>query len=92
MIVASLDEIIAVPAGLPSASSKVLIQILYQFPQGSEDLEALEIINGTIYAISENKKGINGEDQSDLIALDWTDGLLKESNRWRLGSPNAVSS
>jgi hypothetical protein len=105
IIIASLDEIVALPAGLPkdenadsdeedSAEDSINapMQILHRFPEGSDDLEALEIINGTIYAISENKKSSSGIDQSDIIALDWTsDGLLNESNRWRIKAPNAVS-
>lgn len=93
MIVASLDEIVALPAGLPedTASIDAPMRILHRFPEGSEDLEALEIINGTIYAISENKKSSKGVvDESDIIAFNWTsDGLLSESNRWRIKASNA---
>lgn len=91
MIIGSLDEIIAIPA-LPKkeASMNAPLQILHQFPVGSEDLEALEMINGTLYAVSENKESPKGNEQSDIIALDWTsDGLLNETNRWRLKAPNA---
>jgi len=86
LIVASLDEIVALPAGLPKdfESINAPMQILHKFEERSEDLEALEIIDGTIYAISEGKTTKNGKDQSDLISLDWTsDGHLEETERWR---------
>jgi len=92
ILIASLDEIIALPAGLPTdnASINAPIRIVHEFKDGTEDLEALEIINGTVYALSEGKKSSNNEDQSDVIALEWTsDGLLKETKRWRTKAPNA---
>jgi len=92
ILIASLDEIIALPAGLPTdnASINAPIKIVHEFKDGTEDLEALEIINGTVYALSEGKKSSNNEDQSDVIALEWTsDGLLKETKRWRTKAPNA---
>ena len=97
MIVASLDEIIALPAGLPNdeASINAEMKILHRFPPGSEDLEALEIIDGKIYAISEKKQNPNGKNDfgfSHLIQMEWADdGLLTETNRWLIESPNAVS-
>jgi hypothetical protein len=92
ILIASLDEIIALPAGLPTdkASINAPIRILHEFKDGTEDLEALEIINGTVYALSEAKKSVNDKDQSDIIALEWTsDGLLNETKRWRTKAPNA---
>lgn len=74
ILVASLDEIIALPAGLPTDTDSINapIKLVKEFDDGTEDLEALEIINGTIYALSEAKKSVNDKDQSDLIALEWT--------------------
>ena len=94
LIVVSLDNILAVPSGLPTdeATINAPMQVLHKFPDGSEDLEALEIINGTIYAISEGKQDSAGNSQSDIITLDWTsDGLLNETNRWRINAPSGVS-
>ena len=91
IIVASLDEIIALPAGLPTdkASIDSPIQILHQFPRGTEDLEGLEIIDRRVYAVSEGK----ANSESDIIAFDWTtNNTLVEWNRWRITAPNAVSS
>jgi hypothetical protein len=94
MIVASLHEIVALPAGLPTTDDSINypIQILYQFPTGSEDLEAIEMFDGTIYVISEGKNGSTGKDQSDTIALDWTSNegnILQVTNRWRIDYPSA---
>jgi SPX domain protein involved in polyphosphate accumulation/uncharacterized membrane protein YidH (DUF202 family) len=93
ILVASLDEIIALPAGLPTdqASTEAPIELLYKFPDDSEDLEGLAIVDGRLYALSENKKDPNsGLEESEIIALDWTaNNTLIESERWRVGAPNA---
>jgi len=92
MIIASLDEIVAIPAKLPedkgTDNAPMEMKILHRFPEGTEDLEALEIVDNTIYAVSENKKD-GKDDQSEIIAMDWTSGgLLEETNRWRITAPN----
>merc|ERR1740124_365786 len=91
IIVASLNEIVAINADLPNSTDPIPIKILYRFPDGNEDLEGLEIIKGTIYAVSENKgSATGGVDQSDIIEFQWTsDGLLNETLRWRVNAPNA---
>jgi len=93
ILIASLDEIIALPSGLPTdqASVDAPIQILYRFPEGSEDLEGLVNIDGRIYALSENKKDSeSGLEESAVIAFDWVaNNTLIESERWRVSAPNA---
>jgi hypothetical protein len=91
MIVSSLDAIVAYPSDFPidDATINAPMQVLYQFPVGSEDLEGMAIINGIIYAISEGKKDSTGKDQSDIIALKWSssgENILEETNRWRIDS------
>merc|ERR1712176_242313 len=46
ILVGSLDEIIALPAGLPTDKDSIYapIQVLHRFPQGSEDIEALQVV------------------------------------------------
>jgi hypothetical protein len=93
IIVGSLDEIIALPAGLPTdqASIDAPIQLLHQFADGTEDIEALHIVDGSIYALSEGKTHpTSAAPESDVIALDWTvNNTLIESGRWRIKSPYA---
>jgi len=92
LIVASLDHIVALPAGVPTDPAAVSAPFtkLYEFPEGTEDLEALEIVEGNIYAISENKVGADGSDESDIISFAWTpEGTLNVTNRWRVKVSNA---
>jgi hypothetical protein len=94
LIVASLDHIVALPAGIPTEPAAITAPFtkLYEFPEGTEDLEALEIVEGNIYAISENKVGADGSDESDIISFAWTpEGTLNVTNRWRVKVSNAVS-
>lgn len=83
LIVASLSEILTLPAGLPE--QKTPLQVLYSFP-GEEDLEALTFIDGMLYAISE------GLTNSSVIQMNWTsNSAIAPVKRWGIPSPAAVS-
>jgi hypothetical protein len=93
MLIASLDDIVAYPSDFPldDATINAPMQVLHQFPRGSEDLEGMEIINGTIYVISEGKKDSLGKAHSDIIELEWSssgENILEVANRWRIDSAN----
>ena len=51
----------------------------------------MEIINGTIYVISEGGKDSTGKDVSDIIKLEWSSSgeILEVTNSWRIDSSNA---
>jgi len=94
LIIVSFDYIVAIPAGLPADEIAINfpMQMLYQFPSGSEDLEGVTVIDNTIYVVSEGKKNRDGDHQSEIIALDWVSSganKLEETRRWRVKSPNA---
>ena len=86
-LVPSLNQIIAVPSGLPtSAMSNSEWEIVGELP--GTNLEALEIIDNKLYALSE------GIDESEILYLEWAeDGLggrhLEEQQRWKIRTPMA---
>lgn len=89
LMIVSLDDVTAIPAGLPT-DEVASMKSLYRFSEGTEELEAIKMINGTIYLISESKKNTIGDPiQSDIIALNYSDGMLHYTNRWRIDTPNA---
>lgn len=94
LIIVSFDNIVAIPAGLPTDEVAIdsSMQMLYEFPLGSEDLEAVAVIDDIIYVVSEGKKNVDGSDESDVIQLQFLssgENKLKETNRWRVKSPYA---
>jgi len=60
MVIASSDVAFLTYLPTNEASINATIQILHKSPEGSQDLEALENVNRTIYAISENKNNLGG--------------------------------
>ena len=58
LLVASNNEIVALPDGIPhnQEENDVDVKLLYRFPDGGEDLEALELIDDKIFAVSERNK------------------------------------
>lgn len=86
-LVPSLNQIIAVPSGLPtSAMSNSEWEIVGELP--GTNLEALEIIDNKLYALSE------GIDESEILYLEWAeDGLggrhLEEQQRYKIRTPMA---
>ena len=94
-MIASLDDVKALPSGMPmdEASNNVPMTSMYEFPEGSEDLEAILMHNDAVYVASEGKKSADGQRrQADIIALGYTSaGTLNETTRWRIDSPHVVS-
>ena len=86
-LVPSLNQIIAVPSGLPTSEmSNSEWEIVGELP--GTNLEALEIIDNKLYALSE------GIDESEILYLEWAeDGLggrhLEEQQRWKIPTPMA---
>ena len=95
LLIASLDDVKALPSGMPmdEASNNVSMTFMYEFPEGSEDLEAIMMRNDVVYVASEGKKSADGQRrQADIIALGYTSaGTLNETTRWRIDSPHVVS-
>ena len=85
-LVPSLNQIIAVPSGLPTSENNSEWQIVGELP--GTNLEALEIIDNKLYALSEGKDG------SEILYLEWAeDGRggrhLEEQQRWKIPTPMA---
>ena len=85
-LVPSLNQIIAVPSGLPASEMNSEWEIVGELP--GTNLEALEIIDDKLYALSE------GIDESEILYLEWAeDGLggrhLEEQQRWKIRTPMA---
>jgi hypothetical protein len=90
IIVASLNDIVSIPDGIPftEEENNVNVTILHRFLGGTEDIEALEIMeDGTILAVSEKE----GRDGSEIIELEWdgvdNDDLLKPTARYKISTP-----
>jgi len=87
LLVASLNEIVALPDGIPHTdeANNVDVKLLYRFPDGEEDLEALEIIDDEIFAVSEKNS------RSDLITLQrkQKDDTLIPTMRYKIPTPAA---
>ena len=60
LLVASNNEIVALPDGIPhnQEENDVDVKLLYRFPDGGEDLEALELIGDKIFAVSERNRSL----------------------------------
>lgn len=86
LLIASLNEIVAIPDGIPRSEEEnnVDVKLLYNFPEGGEDLEALEIINDDIFAVSEKSS------RSELITLQrQDDDTLMPIMRHSISTPAA---
>jgi hypothetical protein len=90
IIIASLNDIVSIPDGIPltEEENNVNVTILHRFLDGSEDIEALELMeDGTILAVSEK-----GRDGSDIIEMEWdgfdNDDLLKPTSRYKIPTPD----
>lgn len=86
LLVVSNNEIVALPDGIPLTEEEndVDVKLVYRFPAGGEDLEALEIIGDEIFAVSEKNK------RSELITLQRQkedDGTLAETARYVIPTP-----
>ena len=85
LLVASNNEIVALPDGIPhnQEENDVDVKLLYRFPDGGEDLEALELIGDKIFAVSERNK------KSHLILLqrEPDDGTLAPTTRYSIPTP-----
>lgn len=85
LLVASNNEIVALPDGIPrnQEENDVDVKLLYRFPDGGEDLEALEMIGDKIFAVSERNK------KSHLILLqrELDDDILAPTIRYKIPTP-----
>ena len=85
LLVASNNEIVALPDGIPhnQEENDVDVKLLYRFPDGGEDLEALELIGDKIFAVSERNK------KSHLVILqrEPNDGTLDPAVRYSIPTP-----
>ena len=85
LLVASNNEIVALPDGIPhnQEENNVDVKLLYRFPDGGEDLEALELIGDKIFAVSERNK------KSHLILLqrEPDNGTLAPTTRYSIPTP-----
>ena len=86
LLVASNNEIVALPDGIPhnQEENDVDVKLLYRFPDGGEDLEALELIGDKIFAVSERNK------KSHIIVLQRElpdDGTLAPMIRYSIPTP-----
>jgi len=85
LLVASNNEIVALPDGIPhnQEENNVDVKLLYRFPDGGEDLEALELIGDKIFAVSERNK------KSHLIILqrEPDNGTLAPTTRYTIPTP-----
>ena len=85
LLVASNNEIVALPDGIPhnQEENNVDVKLLYRFPDGGEDLEALELIGDKIFAVSERNK------KSHLIILqrEPDNGTLAPTTRYSIPTP-----
>jgi len=83
LLVASLNEIIAIPDGL--STSKEDAKILYRSQNGENDFEAIEIIDEVVYAVSEASQ-INN--MSDVIVFGAeAEGRLVPTSRYNTNTP-----
>ena len=83
LLVASLNEIIAIPDGL--STSKEDAKILYRSQNGENDFEAIEIIDGVVYAVSEASQ-INN--RSDVVVFGAeAEGRLVPTSRYNTNTP-----
>ena len=85
LLVASNNEIVALPDGIPhnQEENDVDVKLMYRFPDGGEDLEALELIGDKIFAVSERNK------KSHIIVLqrEPDDGTLAPTTRYSIPTP-----
>lgn len=81
LLVASVNEIVAIPDGLSTSMEDA--KILYQSPDGEEDFEAIEIIDEVVYAISEQTSKT-----SDIVVFGAVaEGRLVPTSRYNTNSP-----
>ena len=85
LLVASNNEIVALPDGIPhnQEENDVDVKLLYRFPDGGEDLEALELIGDKIFAVSERNK----ESHIILLQREPDDGTLAPTTRYSIPTP-----
>ena len=84
ILVPTTNKIIALKDGLPDEEeSKKPVEVVATLP--GTDIEALELVEGKIFALSE------GKHESEIIALEFGEGnQLKEIQRWKLSSLSGV--
>ena len=83
LLVASLNEIIAIPDGL--STSKEDAKILYRSQNGENDFEAIEIIDEVVYAVSEASQ-INN--RSDVVVFGAeAEGRIVPTSRYNTNTP-----
>lgn len=81
LLVASLSEIVGIPDGMSTA--EVDAKILYQAQNQTFDFEAIEIIDGVLYAVSEGSK------ESDIVVFGKElDGRLVPTSIYHADTPN----